>query len=124
MKNFILREAKEGRPVCTSNGNDARIVAFDFVGPYPIVALVSVQGKESVCFFDLDGNIKDPPSDSGWNLMMRTKSHSAFAFVLPDKDNVPSLSKMYSDKGEANGDRNKAHESMSEVTEIKYDKYE
>ena len=41
MRPFNLDEAKAGKPVCTRDGRDVRIICFDMRTPiYPIVALI------------------------------------------------------------------------------------
>ena len=44
---FDLEKAKVGHPVCTRDGKEARILCFDRIGHYPIVALVKEAGDES-----------------------------------------------------------------------------
>ena len=39
LKPFDLQQAKDGKPVCTRDGRKARIICFDRVGDFPIVAL-------------------------------------------------------------------------------------
>lgn len=46
MRNFVLSEAKAGKPVVTANGMPARIICFDAKGPFPLVALVSENRQE------------------------------------------------------------------------------
>lgn len=47
MKPFNLEEAKAGKPVCTRDGYDARILCFDAKNPYyPVVALVNIYGDD------------------------------------------------------------------------------
>lgn len=46
MRNFVLSEAKAGKPVVTANGMPARIICFDAKGPFPLVALVSENSQE------------------------------------------------------------------------------
>lgn len=66
MKPFNLEYAKAGRPVCTRDGRDARILCFDFKSrSHHIVAAVSnSQGKEHIEVFNDNGrrfnnNIED-----------------------------------------------------------------
>jgi hypothetical protein len=54
MKEFNLEEAKEGKPVCTRDGRNARIVCFDLKGTYPIMALLESISSE--------GNIVENPA--------------------------------------------------------------
>ena len=46
MKEFDLEQAKAGKPVCTRDGRNARIICFDGKGDQPIIALVEVKGNK------------------------------------------------------------------------------
>lgn len=77
-KPFSLEEAKAGKPVCTRDGRDARIICFDKKGDYhPIVALVDYGNSELVCSYDTAGRIKaDGQYDD--DLMMATENKSGW----------------------------------------------
>ena len=51
LKTFSLEAAKAGKPVCTRSGKKVRIVCFDKVGAYPIIALVQEEGIETCHFY-------------------------------------------------------------------------
>lgn len=55
MRNFVLSEAKAGKPVVTANGNPARIICFDYKGAYPLVALVSEDYQEVLHTYTEEG---------------------------------------------------------------------
>lgn len=58
MKPFNLEEAKAGKPVCTRDGRNARIICFDLKHEYfPIVALIDDGDRELVSRFCADGRI-------------------------------------------------------------------
>lgn len=50
-----LEAAKKGKPVCTRNGSKVRIICFDKVGVYPIIALVWKEKCEMCHFYSQDG---------------------------------------------------------------------
>ena len=72
MKPFNLEQAKAGAPVCTRNGQPARIVCYDLKGykNYPILALVeSPVGVEATVSYAINGH-HSLDSDTGVDLMM------------------------------------------------------
>ena len=72
MKPFNLEQAKAGAPVCTRNGQPARIVCYDLKGRknYPILALVkSPVGVETTVSYTLSGH-QSLYSDTGIDLMV------------------------------------------------------
>ena len=72
MKPFNLEQAKAGAPVCTRDGQPARIVCYDLKGlkNYPIIALVeSPVGVEATVSYALDGH-HSLDSETGADLMM------------------------------------------------------
>ena len=72
MKPFNLEQAKAGAPVCTRNGQPARIVCYDFKGHknYPILALIeNMAGTESTVSYALNGH-HSLDSETGIDLMM------------------------------------------------------
>lgn len=78
MKPFNLEEAKAGKPVCTRDGRDARIICFDAKDSEtckykrPIVALITkIDGSEEDWFFYNDGLGNLNKSPSKYDLFMR-----------------------------------------------------
>ncbi len=56
MKPFNLEEAKAGKPVCTRDGKDARIVCFDRKNEYyPLIVLINDGDREDLNSHTLDG---------------------------------------------------------------------
>lgn len=56
LKPFSIELAKEGKPVCTRDGRDVRIVCFDMENEFPIVALVKDKdGKENAYTYPESG---------------------------------------------------------------------
>ena len=70
LKPFNLEAAKQGKPVCTRDGKPARIICFDKIGEYPIVALVMVKGKEVVYSYTNNGYYNSSETSCGDDLMM------------------------------------------------------
>lgn len=58
-KPFDLESVKAGKPVCTRDGKKARVVCFDKVGAYPVIALVQEVGMETCHFYSQDGKCAD-----------------------------------------------------------------
>lgn len=71
MKPFNLKEAKEGRPVTTKDGNPVRILCFDRdnLTDTPILALVNLDGTEMARYYRNDGS---HDTGSGLDLVMAT----------------------------------------------------
>ena len=74
LKPFNLEKAKQGKPVCTRDGRNVRIVCFDAKCDLPIIALVTnIGGSESLMRYYSNGNFTNL-NETGCDLMM-----------LPDK---------------------------------------
>ena len=68
LKPFDIQKAREGKPVCTRDGRKARIICFDRVGDFPIVALTDDRDykEEGVNLYDINGK----GSNECFDLMM------------------------------------------------------
>lgn len=55
MKPFNIEEAKAGKPVCTRDGKEARIICFGTRGEYPIIA--QTDGDDYAHSYSEDGRI-------------------------------------------------------------------
>ena len=68
LKPFDIQKAREGKPVCTRGGRKARIICFDRVGDFPIVALTDDREykEEGVNLYDINGK----GSNECFDLMM------------------------------------------------------
>ncbi len=73
MKAFNLRLAKQGHPVCTRDGHNARIVCWDYNSVVndnrPIIALISEGENEVAVVRGLDGKVSQN-EESNLDLMM------------------------------------------------------
>ena len=56
MREFNLEEAKAGKPVCTRDGREARIICFDAKAKEQIVALVTTGRKKQETSFSYNVN--------------------------------------------------------------------
>lgn len=74
LRTFNLDEAKAGKPVCTREGRNARIICFDCrIESFPIVALVSgALGREEIISYD----------EAGYS---STREPENRLFMLPEK---------------------------------------
>lgn len=74
MKEFNLEEAKAGKPVCTRDGRNVRIITFDIKNDeYPIVAAVDCRGKEVATDYTINGKYNISGTYSYSDLMMVTE---------------------------------------------------
>lgn len=72
---FNLEEAKKGKPICTRDGREARIICWDRDSArQPIVALIRLSkelgGKEQVVTYTSDGYYYDSKEESKDDLIM------------------------------------------------------
>ena len=79
IKPFDLEAAKANKPVCTRSGKKVRIVCFDKVGAYPVIALVQEEGIETCHFYSQDGKCAD--SGSEYDLMMLPKKKKGYVNI-------------------------------------------
>lgn len=73
MKQFNIDEAKAGKPVCTRDGRDVRLICFDFKThrrDYPLVALIKDGDMETLSEYSADG--KSIMNRSEYDLFMKT----------------------------------------------------
>lgn len=92
MKPFNLKEASEGKPVCTRDGRDVRILVTDCKSPgnhYPVVALVTnAAGEEAVISFTKEGRFNTTDTDYPSDLMMKTTTVTRWINVYHTPDTV------------------------------------
>ena len=94
IKPFDLEAAKAGKPVCTKSGKKVRIVCFDKVGAYPVIALVQEESIETCHFYSQDGKSAD--CGDGYDLIMLCEKRKGYINVyssiihdtLENADNV------------------------------------
>ena len=83
LKPFDIQKAKEGKPVCTRDGRKARIICFDRVGDFPIVALTDDRDykEEGVNLYDINGK----GSNECFDLMMLPEKKEGWVNVYHNK---------------------------------------
>ena len=109
MKNkpFDLQAAKSGKPVCTRDGRQARIICFDRKDIKPIVALVTVVNDTSVTekafYYFEDGHHLSKNYDDILDLMMFPEKKEGWVNVYRDCDgaNITKDDNIYSSKDAA-----------------------
>lgn len=84
MRPFNLEEAKAGKPVCTRDGRDVRIICFDRknIINCPIVALIPKSSYEDVRLYSLEG----VGFDSDEKLFMKSEKKTGWINIY--KDNI------------------------------------
>lgn len=104
MKPFNLELAKQGHPVCTRDGRQARIVSFDIDDDdYPIIALIKKEkDKENVQSYTINGDYYRDETVSDFDLFMVNDKKTGWIniYVGPDGDFMPSSS-IYDNEHEA-----------------------
>jgi len=92
MKPFDLELAKQGTPVCTRDGRNARIICFDRKNPnnmFPIVALVEYNGVEKHYHYTNEGKFGEGRfgiCEYGEDLMMATEKHEGYLNIYGKKN--------------------------------------
>ena len=88
LKLFNLEEAKLGKPVCTRDRRETRIICFDREGAYPIVALVKDSvTEENAYLYDNDGKCASSLCKSSLDLMMISVEHYGWINIHKDPTN-------------------------------------
>lgn len=73
-----LEKAKVGHPVCTRDGKEARILCFDRIGHYPIVALVKEAGDETIFSYNKKGRFSNDGRKCMCDLFMKAVKREAW----------------------------------------------
>ena len=73
LKPFNFEAAKAGKPVCTRDGRNARIICFDAEGEHPIIALVTDGVQESPYNYTKEGYYHIEGVETMADLMMLTE---------------------------------------------------
>ena len=87
LKPFSLEAAKQGKPVCTRNGNRARIICFDrkYGTDSLIVALVTIDNIEYTYSYDNDG-LFISGKESNVDLMILTQKKEGWVNIVRGSD--------------------------------------
>ena len=99
LKPFDIQKAREGKPVCTRDGRKARIICFDRVGDFPIVALTDDREykEEGVNLYDINGK----GSNECFDLMMLPEKKEGWVNIDKGGSGKITISSPYSTKEEA-----------------------
>ena len=88
LKPFDLEAAKAGKPVCTRDGRQARIISFDRKDIKPIVALITIVNGTSITekalYYFEDGHHLSKNDDNINDLMMLPEKKEGWAKVRKD----------------------------------------
>lgn len=110
LKEFDLKAAKQGKPVCTRDGRKARIICFDYKGDsnaYPILALISTINlsgvpSEIIAKYTEDGRYaKYNNVENNEDLMMFPEKKEGWVNVYKGIDGVTFSKHPYTSKDEA-----------------------
>ena len=104
LKEFDLKAAKSGKPVCTRDGRKARIICFDaknIGNDRPIIGLVSLQeGQEQEFMVRYDSNGKYY-SDKSLNLMMLPEKHEGWVNIYKSDNETYYTGAIFYQKNDA-----------------------
>lgn len=79
LKPFNLEAVKADKSVCTRDGKNVRVICFDKVGAYPVVALVQEEGMETCHFYSKDGKCVDCGNE--YDLMMLCEKKKGYVNI-------------------------------------------
>lgn len=87
MKPFDLEAAKAGKPVCTRNGYEARIICFDYqtYDDFCIVVAFKIDRFENLMLCDLNGKCRGEGMEN-YDLMMATERKTGWINIYPSTD--------------------------------------
>lgn len=99
MKPFDIELAKQGKPVCTRDGREARIICFDKRGCYPVIALVQEEGMETCHFYSQEGKCAD--CGNKYDLMMASEKKEMWINIYKETIRPVPGAGLYDTKEEA-----------------------
>ena len=86
LKPFNLDAAKQGKPVCTRNGEKARIICFDLKNKdYPIIAAIGDDYSETAFFYTTRGEVIKGNYESEKDLMMLPEKKEGWVNVYKER---------------------------------------
>ena len=114
MRPFDLELAKQGEPVCTRDGRNARIICFDAKNEsYPIVALIQDGARECVFNFGLDGRFTHTKEDvDDIDLFMKSTQHTGWINIYNYNGKIHCDSTVYTSEEVAKSHRNSVVECI------------
>lgn len=113
MKPFNLDEAKAGKPVCTRDGKDVKILDYDFYTPnyqdltkpshFMVVKRRRRTDDDVVELYRLNGLVNQDGTECEKDLMMKTEKHKGWGWAsrLSPCSKVSMFAQIYDTKEEA-----------------------
>lgn len=93
LKKFDLEAAKAGKPVCTRDGRNARIICWDKKGNYPIVALIQdADNSEHIEYYTENGIFSNGGNEKNRDLMMFTRKKEGWVNVYKSHERGNTIS--------------------------------
>ena len=106
MKEFDLKKALNGAPICTLNGNPARILCQDFKGRNPefpiLVGITDDGGVERARSYNHNGI--PAKNDKGMTLYMASIKHEGWVNIYSEKGEIFTSKSVFQRKEEANNE--------------------
>lgn len=112
MKPFNLEEAKAGKPVCTRDGKDVRIICWDWKNPssISIIALVKEEKDgESIQKYTKDGKYYADGSECDADLFMKPEKHEGWINIYREDNGDKFAKYIYETKEEAERGKQNKH---------------
>lgn len=120
LKPFDLEAARSGKPVCTRNGEKARIICFDVKAKKPIAALITNDDTEEVHFY-YDNGRSDQYLEYRYDLMILPEKKEGWVNIYNDGGTYYSKY-IYKTEKEATGQADTI--SPNHVATVKIEWYE
>lgn len=119
LKPFNLEDAKLGKPICTRDGKEVRVVCFNRkCEVYPILALVTNDvGKEIIGTYTIDG-LYQPDKEGFLDLMMASEERVGYINIYRDFERRLSSEMIYPTIDEAV--KNKVEKNYIGTIKIKW----
>ena len=101
LKPFDIQKAREGKPVCTRDGRNVRIICFDAKGDYPIVALIESGNIEGVQQYMIDGHCTKAMSECYGDLMMLPEKKEGWVNIYKSDNGIYYTGAIFYEKNDA-----------------------
>lgn len=104
MRPFNYEEARAGKPICTRDGREARIVDWDYEENYPLVVIITEKDgtKHINSYTEKGAFVYSAETDK--DLMMKSERHELWKVIIKNEDT-----------GEVFGNRGRDFESKEEA---------
>lgn len=122
MKPFNLEEAKAGKPVCTLNGKEVKILDYDFythnyqdytkLNHFMVVKIKRQTDDYIIDLYRLNGLANQDGSESERDLFMVTEKHEGWGWASRNNTCVSMFAQIYETKEEALGHKPDRGESF------------